>query len=82
MPQTEDMQIMPYDANLTVWFFSPTVDERITTVIFYSILLYNLHISLYTSKKKKKKRCPDLVSDQKIKKIKMFLNYQMVVVAR
>ncbi len=44
------MQITPSD------FFSLTVDERKTTVTFYSILLYNLHISLYTSKKKKKKK--------------------------
>lgn len=55
MPQTEDMQIMSCDANHTLIFFSLTVDERKTTVTFYSILLYNLHISLYTSKKKKKK---------------------------
>ncbi len=66
------MQITPSD------FFPLTLDERKTTVTFYSILLYNLHISLYTSKKKK--RCPDLVSNNK-KKNWWFLNYQMVVVA-
>ncbi len=59
------MQITPSD------FFPLTLDERKTTVTFYSILLYNLHISLYTSKKKKK-RCPDLVSNNNKKKLMVF----------
>ncbi len=73
MPQTEDMQIMPCDANHTLWFFPPTVDERKTTVIFYSILLYNLQ------RKKHTKKTTMPWSGERPQN--MFLNYQMVVVA-